>query len=405
MKKIIPTGIAAALALTGFGFVGVAPAVAADDTTGTTVIDQPATPTNTTKLPLVHIKRNGPLKANIINPHPSCNAWEDYRTVITRVRNSFEPVGTVQTSNHNAKEAITTSMSVNRSKSVTLAVSGDIGGSYKGVNLAIHPSISYTASWSVGQSIGPVTIPAGSTATAVYGFNMVHFDGFQQRCLVNGKWSAPWRYFGSGPSGVAARVQVSPSDVDPAILVVDNNSNPNEAPLAAIDPNTPVVDPSQANPEYDLAPSLQVSALKAPGFTGRVALKVKNVGKKYYPARNNAIQFRVDVKTVSGPTDVDRLMRMDSMSGASVQDYGFNGETGVRSFIVTLNNNVEVGQTQTLGSIWFGDGLTGLGRIVQDIEVTQVTRVNGDNSNYNDFLVKSENVTKSDFGRALPGLF
>lgn len=155
----------------------------------------------------------------------------------------------------------------------------------------------------------------------------------------------------------------------------------------------------------DLAPNLQVSSAKAPGYAGLVAVHVKNVGTDRYYGEFPIVSFRIDVKTASGPKGVDRLITPGWFNGAYTRDLGFNEKTSTRSFLVTLSNPIKKGEDQLIANLDFGDGLTKEGRIVNYITVTQEGRLEGDTSTSNDQNVDSRTATVSDSGKKLPGLF
>ncbi|AKT51354.1 hypothetical protein [Arsenicicoccus sp. oral taxon 190] len=162
---------------------------------------------------------------------------------------------------------------------------------------------------------------------------------------------------------------------------------------------------ADAAPAHDLAVSYQVSALKAPGFAGSVAIHLKNVGSDRYYAEYPLTSSVVKVKTVSGPQGVDRVITPQSFHGAHVRDLGFDAATSTRSFAVTLANPVEKGEDQLVASLSFNDGLTREGRLVQHLVTTQTGRLADDQGGPNDTDVDSRQHTVRDFGRRLPGTF
>lgn len=365
----------------------------------------PDTPANNAALPLVHTTRSGPIKPNILNPHPVCNALSEYRTIIYRVKEKFSPIGTVQMTNYNKSGSVPLSQSISRSTTLSLSLSGDIGGSFSGIQAAIHPSVSYSISWSAGQNIGPIDVPAGATAYATYGFNTVDFSGTQQYCKIDGTWSNPWDYRGTAPSSTTVRVATVNSAGQSLPVQVLDPANGTNQPTSSLIPADPVV-PANASlgGDYDLSVGYRVSAVKAAGASGAVALEVKNEGKKYYYNSKTPTVFKVSIKTEDGPEGVDRLMNIVPLAGATAQDLGFDAATSTRTWLISLSNPVYKGRTVTIGTIWFADGLTQEGRIKQKIVTTQVTRTQGDVSFGNDFRVDSTQATKSDLGRALPGV-
>lgn len=158
-------------------------------------------------------------------------------------------------------------------------------------------------------------------------------------------------------------------------------------------------------PAYDLEPVLTVSSWKAEGYAGLVALRLKNVGTERYYGDFPVVSFRIDVKTASGPTGVDRLITPGWFNGAYTRDLGFNTATSTRSFLVTLANPIKAGKTQLVANLNFGDGLTSEGRLRNYITVTQVGRIAGDTSTGNDQNRDSRDITLTDTGRKATGIF
>lgn len=148
-----------------------------------------------------------------------------------------------------------------------------------------------------------------------------------------------------------------------------------------------------------------MSSAKAKGYAGLVAIHAKNEGSQRYYSEFPAISFRVDVKTDKGPEGVDRLITPGWFNGAYTQDLGFDEKTSTRSFMVTLANPVEVGENQLIANLNFGDGLTKEGRLNNYIQVTQVGRLDDDKTTGNDQNVDSRQNTKTDFGKAINGVF
>lgn len=153
-------------------------------------------------------------------------------------------------------------------------------------------------------------------------------------------------------------------------------------------------------PAHDLAVSYTVSALKAEGAAGLVAIHVTNVGSERYFGEYPMINFQVKVQTVKGPQGVDRVITPTGFTGAHVRDLGFNEKSSTRTFEVSLSNALSPGQRMLVGNLSFGDGLTSEGRLVQKLVTTQTTRLEDDAPNANDQNVDStvKPNTKSDFG-------
>ncbi|MBO3130115.1 hypothetical protein [Dermatophilus congolensis] len=230
VARVAGAGLTAlALMVTALPTVHAAPeSNGSDPSTGN--ITTPNTPDNNPLLPLVNVKRpNTRLKPNIFNPHPVCNAHQDYRTVIYRVQDHFTPMGAIETRN-DSKGDIPLSQQLSRTQTISLSVSGDYGKTFGNISsglsavvgkltgnisatsptesLNIRPSVSYSLAWTVGQTIGPFNVPAGHTGKATYGFRQLSFKGTQQRCRANGTWSNPWTYSGLAPLSNAVVVKV-----------------------------------------------------------------------------------------------------------------------------------------------------------------------------------------------------
>ena len=265
--------------------------------------------------------------------------------------------------------------------------------------------------------------------------------GTQQRCRPNGTWATPTAWIANMPVKNEVRVKnyATPADSwapNKGAQVTETKDTPNPAYASDLKKVTegeplndvaPVADDVKADitdgaaatnfdavsdetvkviaPEYDLQPYFTTSNLKAPGFVGSVALRVKNVGTKRYWAEFPVVTFRVEVKREVGPEGVDRLMTSFGANGSHVRDLGYNFDTNARVFEVTLSNPVNVGDDMLLGAFSFGDGKTREGRLINYMTVTQTGRISGDSSTGNDQNVDSRQVTRSDGGRKNPGLF
>ena len=195
----------------------------------------PETPKTNANLPIVHTSHGSDhIKANILNPRPICNAWEDHRTVVYKVTDNFLPVGTISTTNK-SKSTIPLKQSLSKSQSISISVNGsqsetlsvNPGGSGKvgkdgnanagiAYTLAkeIGGSASYSLSWQTGQDIGPYDVPAGYTGEATYGFRSISMAGAQQYCKPNGTWSTPtaWRAFVPIKNEVQMKLYNNPAD-------------------------------------------------------------------------------------------------------------------------------------------------------------------------------------------------
>ncbi|MGK2350274.1 hypothetical protein [Cutibacterium sp. V947] len=176
------------------------------------------------------------------------------------------------------------------------------------------------------------------------------------------------------------------------------------APLAAQAADTE----PPARPDHDLSVMYSVSPLKKPGHPGLVALHVSNVGTKNYYAPLPVVQFIVKVHTVSGPTDVNRVITPKGYNGATVTDLGFDESTSTRTFRVILANGLRSGENQVVANFNFADGQTRHheGRIVQEITTSQVGRLPNDTTTRNDQDINSQKWTWNDMNhRQNAGLF
>lgn len=418
-----------------------APALAA-----TTVDTYPETPKLNPDLPLVHtLHGSDSIKPNSQNPYPVCNAWEDYRTVAYKVTDSFTPAGTISTTNY-TQDAINLEQSLSKTQAIKLNVQGDqtstvsanAGYSQKGASFGIAASFaqkiglsaSYELSWQVGQKIGPYKVPAGHTGEASYGFRAVTFSGTQQYCKLDGTWPNPTPWVALVP--IKNEVQVRTYDkltgahpgINPAELSQEHETAPvdpeTKQPVDAADP-TPeeVVDLAGLNPEteeidaatgakssaLDLAPHFTVSSAKSPGFAGVVAIKAHNVGSERYFREDGVTQFKVEIHTAEGPQGVDRAISGYGKSGAHIRDLGFDRKRSVRTFEITLSNPVELQEDQLIATLHFGDGNTKLGRLKNNIVISQIQRDAADTSTANDTNVDSRENTTNDFGKKNAGLF
>lgn len=408
----------------------------------------PETPAVNAKLPIVHTSHGSDhIKANVLNARPICNPWEDTRTVVYKVTDTFMPVGTISTTNQTEKD-IPLQQNLSKSQSIEVSVNGDrtqttsINGSRTqdgttaGISFSIAKSLgasaSYSLSWEVGQSIGPYDVPPNHTGEATYGFRVLDMTGTQQYCKPNGTWSTPTFWSALQPVKNEVRVKLyddiadsyapnknaqnttpvveeEAKDPETDAEVVKNNEVPVEGEVAteAEGKAEEEADKKQAEEQHklDLQPYFTTSGAKADGFAGTVALRLKNVGTDRYYGEFPATQFRVDVTTAEGPEGVDRLITPRSSNGAHIRDLGFDEKTSTRSFEVTLANPINAGDSVRVANLDFGDGNTSEGRLHNYIEVTQISRIDGDDSEYNDQNVDSRGTTLSDTGKELKGTF
>ena len=264
--------------------------------------------------------------------------------------------------------------------------------------------------------------------------------GTQQYCKTNGTWSTPTAWSAMQPVKNEVRVklyddiadsfapnkdaqnteEVKQEDKDPkadAEVVKDNEAPVTEAPVSEAEAKKEEEadkakleevkkdENSDEKQKLDLKPFFTTSGAKHSGFAGTVALQLENVGSDRYYGTFPAVQYRVDVKTDKGPKGVDRLITPRSSNGAHIRDLGFNEKTSTRTFEVTLANPINAGEKVRVANLDFGDGDTKEGRIHNYIEVTQIGRLEGDNSQANDQNVDSRKATVNDFGKQVKGTF
>ncbi|EPD69691.1 hypothetical protein HMPREF1219_01020 [Corynebacterium pyruviciproducens ATCC BAA-1742] len=420
------------------------------------------------------------IKANILNPHPVCNPWEDYRTVLYKAHDTFLPVGTVSTTNKTDKP-IPLQQTTSKSQSISLNVKGDrtmtasmnLGGSYSkdggqgstGIAVSLAQSLgvnaSYSLSWNIGQNIGPYTIAPGQTGEATYGFRIITMDGTQQYCKPNGTWSTPtlWSALTPIKNSIVVKTYDTAGGSHDAVIdnkisgrednkVVPDTTTPSVEKETSVDAGDVVGDDSAVDKdkvvevvekdetvsgaeaegkladeaskaeeakdstdvvagEYELTPSLTTA--KADGFSGAVALRLKNTGTKRYEPDFPYTTFRIEVKTTAQPGDylygVDRFMTPGWYNGAYTRDLGFDRETSTRTFEVTLSNPIEVGEEVLIANLHFGDGLMRGHRMHNTITVTQTGGHRGDANVANHTEFKSTDITTDDFGNKVKGIF
>ena len=452
-------GLIAGLAIAGTALI--APAASA----ATKTESYPETPAVNAKLPIVHTTHGSDhMKANVLNPRPVCNPWEDHRTVVYKVTDNFMPAGTISTTNQTKKD-IPLQQDLSKSQSITLSVNGDrtettsmnAGGKGSGkgaegsfgishqIATKLGASASYSLSWEAGQSIGPYDVPPNHTGEATYGFRVLNMTGTQQYCKPNGTWSTPTFWSAMQPMKNEVRVKLyddiadsyapnkdaqNTTDVnDPKVVeeekspeadaevIKDNEVAPEEKAVSEaegkkeeeadkkVQEDVENGKTDEAKQKLDLKPVLTTSGAKHAGYAGTVALRLENVGSERYYGDFPAVQYRVDVKTAEGPKGVDRLITPRSSNGAHIRDLGFDEKSSTRSFEVTLANPINAGESARVANLDFGDGNTKEGRLKNYIEVTQISRLKGDNSTDNDQNVDSREITVKDTGKKAEGLF
>ena len=453
------TGLTAGLIVAGTAFA--APLAGATTQTES----YPETPALNPDLPIIHTTHGSDhMKANVLNPRPVCNPWEDHRTVVYKVSDRFLPAGTISTTNQTKKD-IPLQQDLSKSQSISVSVNGDrtettsmnLGGKGSGKNAEgsagisheiatkIGASASYSLSWEAGQSIGPYDVPPNHTGEATYGFRVLNMTGTQQYCKPNGTWSTPTAWNAMQPVKNEVRVKLydklsdsyapnkdaqNTTDVnDPKVVeeekspeadaevIKDNEVAPEEKAVSEaegkkeeeadkkVQEDVENGKTDEAKQKLDLKPVLSTSGAKHAGFAGTVALRLENVGTERYYGNYPAVQYRVDVKTAEGPKGVDRLITPRSSNGAHIRDLGFDEKTSTRSFEVTLANPINAGESARVANLDFGDGNTKEGRLKNYIEVTQISRLDGDKSTHNDQNVDSREITVKDTGKKADGLF
>lgn len=197
---------------------------------GTQEDHYPETPKLNPSLPIINTYHGSDhIKANVINSEPVCNPFEDYRTVVYKVKDNFTPAGTISATNK-SEHTIPLTQELSRSETISFTVKGDrtnstsvnLGGSKNGISASIAQELSstvgaefsYSLSWNVGQTIGPYDVPAGHTGEAKYGFRTIHMTGTQQYCKSNGTWSTPtfWSALNPVKNEVQVRLYDNPAD-------------------------------------------------------------------------------------------------------------------------------------------------------------------------------------------------
>lgn len=387
----------------------------------------PETPLRNPVLPVIHTTHaSDHIKANVMNPFPVCNASEDTRTVVYRVSDNWLPVGTISTYNQtNNSIPLTQTTSKSQTISITVngsstqSVSGNLGssgsnsqngsttGGQAGIAFSLARTIggqaSYSLTWNVGQQVGPYQVPAGHVGEATYGFHAVNMSGTQQFCKADGTWSTPTLWQAFVPLKNEVRVKLYGNQAEAAAADKTPSENfvaPLPKPATGVDMSAPA-----QKVAHDLKPYLTVSGAKSAGFAGSTALHIKNEGTDRYYGDFPIVSFLVEVKTQSGPQGVDRVITPSWFSGAYVQDLGFDRNNSTHSYLVTLSNPVEVGEDVTVAAFSFNDGATRLGRIQNYVTISQIGRVDGDTSYYNDTQVDSRETTLNDFGKKIAGVF
>ena len=254
------------------------------------------------------------LTANILNARPVCNAWEDYRTMVYKVTDNFTPVGTISTTN-STSAPVNLTQNLSKTQTVTMSVNG---------------SKTETASFNLGgtQNLDKGSINAGiaySIAKTV-GDDASYSLSWSVGQTI-GPYEVPAGYTGEATYGFRT---IAMTGTQQYCMLNGAWSNP-------------------------------------------VALRLKNVGTERYYGDFPVVSFRIDGKTASGPTGVDRLITPGWFNGAYTRDLGFDAATSTRSFLVTLANPIKAGETQLVANLNFGDGLTSEGRLRNYITGSQAS--------------------------------
>jgi hypothetical protein len=113
-----------------------------------------------------------------------------------------EPIGSTSVTNvtgTTAPVSITSTVTRTDSASVTGSVS------VESVLVPLKAEVSATAQSSLtvtsGATLGSMTLPAGGSATVVFGFEQVSFSGSQKTCQSNGQFGSPTYFDGQAPTG------------------------------------------------------------------------------------------------------------------------------------------------------------------------------------------------------------
>lgn len=194
----------------------------------------PETPKLNPTLPIINTYHGSDhIKANVLNSEPVCNAGEDYRTVVYKVKDNFTPAGTISATNK-TKDTIPLTQELSKTQTISMTIKGDrtetvsanLGGEASGkegkgsVGIAYElvqqmgAEASYSLSWNVGQTVGPYDVPEGHTGEATYGFRTVNMTGTQQFCKANGTWSNPtfWAALAPIKNEVQVKLYDNPAD-------------------------------------------------------------------------------------------------------------------------------------------------------------------------------------------------
>lgn len=245
----------------------------------------PETPKFNPKLPIIETTHGSDhIKANVMNPKPVCNAWEDYRTAVYEVTDNFTPAGTISTTNKTDKPVKLT-QELSKTQSIQIRITGDrtnetsinFGGQASGkgsigiatkIAQSIGGGASYQLSWEQGQTIGPYDVPAGNTGEATYGFRTILMTGTQQFCKLDGTWSAatPWTAFTPIKNEVRVKNYKAASDSwDTGKSTTTSPTDVNVQQKDSGDPNVKNEAPkAQASAKDAKAPAIKLAADKAP---------------------------------------------------------------------------------------------------------------------------------------------
>lgn len=119
------------------------------------------------------------------------------------VANSEVVAGSVTLTNASGVDA-PVSASVSHTTTVEASVTGSV--SFESIVSPLQAEISATATasqtWTAGSALGPMTVPAGQSYIATYGFNQVSFSGSQRSCQLDGMFGPETYFSGTAPTGI-----------------------------------------------------------------------------------------------------------------------------------------------------------------------------------------------------------
>ncbi len=318
------TGLTAGLIVAGTAFA--APLAGA----ATQTESYPETPALNPDLPIIHTTHGSDhKKANVLNPRPVCNPWEDHRTVVYKVSDRFLPAGTISTTNQTKKD-IPLQQDLSKSQSISLSVNGDrtettsmnLGGKGSGkkgegsfgisheIATKIGASASYSLSWEAGQSIGPYDVPPNHTGEATYGFRVLNMTGTQQYCKPNGTWSTPTAWNAMQPVKNEVRVKLYDK--------LSDSYAPNKDAQNTTDVNDPKVVEEDKNLEAD-AEVIKDSEGNAKEATEKVSEAEGKNEEAADKKKQEEVDAKEDKKDSKHKLDLEPYMTVVKTSGLTSQ--------------------------------------------------------------------------------------